>query len=82
MGRIYFKATINNVFIYVETTEDLVNKLFDHFMDGGYTITKLEEDVCDEAVKNGEVVYYATTPEIVDEFIENSNKITQIRNNG
>ena len=81
MNKIYFKASVNNTFIYVMTTKDLMPKLYDHFTDGGYVIKKVEASTIDEALKDGGIVYYATDETIVDEFIDNDNTVKEIRNN-
>lgn len=81
MDKIYFKASINNTFIYVETLADLMPKLYDHFTDGGYKIEKVEVEVIEEAVRGGEIAYYATDPEVVEAFIQTQQKVKHIRNN-
>lgn len=82
MDKVYIKASIevNDHYIYIETTTSLINKLFDHFMDNGYSIEKLSENTYYDALRMGIPVYQAVTVEIVDEFIENNNKAKAIKN--
>lgn len=79
MNNVYIQISINDSIVYVETTEEFVGRLFDYLLDGGYKVKKLSKEVYYEALKDGEVVYHANTKEIVDDFIDNNNKIKEIK---